>query len=241
MDLVDHLTVRRNAPPVAVLPAVSRGIDEDGPAVGPGNLSPGRGVCERRTAVEAECIASAGLDSGHDGPRTSRRPRERARSRVRRSGPVRPIPPVQPRPGSWRRRRRLPRHGRTGASMGRAMSPRTLPGDVEMRYGPSHRTSSNPMRRRAFPSGKERRRHETVAPGRLRGESQPYDFLFSPPANDAQGHLSDPVRAVVRLQSRPPVWLPISQPWGSATSTRHRSSPRGPAAVTVTTSSIRPG
>ena len=186
VDLVEHLTVRRDALPVAVLPAVSRGIDEDGPAVGPGNLSPGGGVGERRAAVEAKRIAGAGTDSGHVGPRTSRLPRERARSRVRRSGPVRPTAPVRPRPGSWRRRRKLPRRGRTGESMGRAMSPRTLPGDVDEQYGPSHRTPSNPMRRRAFPERQGTSSARDCCPGAT-AEEPAYDHWFPPAADDAHG------------------------------------------------------
>ena len=80
----------------------------------------------------------------------------------------------------------------------------------KMQFRPSHRTSSNPTRRRAFPSGRERRRHETVAPGD-RGASQPMHAHAR--------HLSAAVRAVVRLRRGRRVWLPISQPSGSATST----------------------
>ena len=67
MDLIDYLTVRGDALPVAMLPAVSGGIDEDGPAVRPGNLRPGSGVGQRRAAIEAERVAGSGTESGHVG------------------------------------------------------------------------------------------------------------------------------------------------------------------------------
>ena len=98
MDLVEHLTVRRDALPVAVLPAVGRGIDEDGPAVRPVNLGSGGRVGEWRAAIESITHSGRRHQLRARWPRTNRRPPERARFRVRRSGPVRPTRPFGPDP-----------------------------------------------------------------------------------------------------------------------------------------------